>query len=127
MPALGRLLLLAQLINLLNDAVYRRNRLEKRFALHTRTSIAESDDTSDSIVKSNQLIQRAKMNDVLIHASDRNLSILMIQFSLSAMEESDEHHTDETLSEAMRLTGLRNDQAQLIERARARILGRPTQ
>ncbi len=126
-PALGRLLLLAQLINLLNDAVYRRNRLEKRFALHTRTSIAESDDTSDSIVKSNQLIQRAKMNDVLIHASDRNLSILMIQFSLSAMEESDEHHTDETLSEAMRLTGLRNDQAQLIERARARILGRPTQ
>ncbi len=125
---LGRLLLLGQLVNLLNDAVYRRNRLEKRFALHTRTTITEADDTSDSIVKSNELIQRAKMNDVLIHASDRNISILMIQFSLSALEESTTSNTDEEpVVEAMRLTGLRNDQAQLIERARAQILGRPTE
>jgi hypothetical protein len=29
------------------------------------------------------------------------------------------------LNEAMRLSGLRNDQAQLIERTRAQILGRP--
>lgn len=124
-PALGHLLLLAQLINLLSDAVYRRNRLEKRFALHTRTSITEADDTSDSITKSNALIQNAKMNDVLIHASDSNLSRLMIQFSLSAMETSTQN--SDNLNEAMRLSGLRSDQAQLIERTRAQILGRPNE
>jgi hypothetical protein len=124
---LGRLLLLAQLFNLLSDAVYRRHRLEKRFALHTRTAITEADETSDAIVKSIRLIQRATMNDVLIQASDRKISILMIQFSLSAMEESGKNSPDESAIEAMRLTGLRNDQAQLIERARAQILGRPTE
>jgi hypothetical protein len=124
-PALGHLLLLAQLINLLSDAVYRRNRLEKRFALHTRTSITEADEKSDSITKSNALIQHAKMNDVLIYASDSNLSRLMIQFSLSAIETSAENSNDDNLNEAMRLSGLRSDQAQLIERTRAQILGRP--
>ena len=126
-PALGHLLLLAQLINLLSDAVYRRNRLEKRFALHTRTAITEADDTSDSKTKSNALIQQAKTNDVLIHASNSNLSRLIIQFSLSAMEQSNEDSGSMTISEAMRLNGLRHDQAQLIERVRAQILGKPTE
>jgi hypothetical protein len=130
--ALGHLLLLAQLINLLSDAVYRRNRLEKRFALHTCTAITEADDHSDSKTKSHLLIQHAKTNDVLIHASDSHLSRLMIQFSLSAMEQptklSAENSNDShTLSGTMRLSGLRNDQAQLIERTRAQILGRPNE
>ncbi len=125
-PALGHLLLLAQLINLLSDAVYRRNRLEKRFALHTRTAITEVDEASDSATKSTALIQQAKTNDVLIHASDSNLSRLMIQFSLSALQQSTENDSS-GLNEAMRLSGLRSDQAQLIERARAQILGRPNE
>ncbi|MDE2420537.1 MAG: hypothetical protein KGO49_05075 [Gammaproteobacteria bacterium] len=126
-PALGHLLLLAQLINLLSDAVYRRNRLEKRFALHTRTAITEADDTSDSKTKSNLLIQQAKTNDVLIHASNSNLSRLIIQFSLSAMELAQESKDNTAVNEAMRLNGLRNEQAQLIERVRAQILGKPTE
>lgn len=126
-PALGHLLLLAQLINLLSDAVYRRNRLEKRFALHTRTAITEADDTSDSKTKSNLLIQQAKTNDVLIHVSNSNLSRLIIQFSLSAMELVQESNDSTAINEAMRLNGLRNDQAQLIERVRAQILGKPTE
>ncbi len=126
-PALGHLLLLAQLINLLSDAVYRRNRLEKRFALHTRTAITEADDSSDSKIKCNLLIQQAKTNDVLIHASNSNISRLIIQFSLSAMELVQESNDSTTINEAMRLNGLRNDQAQLIERVRAQILGKPTE
>jgi hypothetical protein len=132
-PALGHLLLLAQLVNLLSDAVYRRNRMEKRFALHTYTAIAEADDMSDSKTKSLLLIQQAKINDVLIYASDSNLSRLMIQFSLSAMEQDSELSAEnvdsdsDVLNQAMRLSGLRNDQAQLIERTRAQILGRPSE
>jgi hypothetical protein len=130
--ALGHLLLLGQLINLLSDAVYRRNRLEKRFALHTRTAITEADAHSDSQTKSHILIQQAKTNDVLILASNSHLSRLMIQFSLSAIEQPTDSSTENsdsnnTLNEAMRLSGLRNDQAQLIERTRAQILGRPNE
>jgi hypothetical protein len=131
--ALGHLLLLGQLINLLSDAVYRRNRLEKRFALHTRTAITEADEHADSKTKSHLLIQQAQTNDVLIHASNSNLSRLMIQFSLSTLAQATESSTENIqtgsngmiLNEAMRLSGLRNDQAQLIERTRAQILGRP--
>lgn len=123
-PALGHLLLLAQLINLLSDAVYRRNRLEKRFALHTHTVITEANEAIDATTQSTALIQHAKTNDVLIKVSNSNLSRLMIQFSLSALEEALENGE---LSEVMRLNGLRSDQAQLIERARAQILGKPTE
>ncbi|WP_410210803.1 hypothetical protein [Aquirhabdus sp.] len=124
-PALGHLLLLAQLLNLLSDAVYRRNRVEKRFALHTCAAITEVDTTDESTSSSTQqsaeLIQHANASDVLIHVSDANLSRLMIQFSLSALEKP-----VESLGEVMRLSGLRSDQAQLIERAREQILGRST-
>ena len=124
-PALGHLLLLAQLLNLLSDAVYRRNRVEKRFALHTCAAITEVDTTDESASNSTQqsaeLIQHANASDVLIHVSDANLSRLMIQFSLSALEKP-----VESLGEVMRLSGLRSDQAQLIERAREQILGRST-
>lgn len=126
-PTLGHLLLLAQLINLLSDAVYRRNRLEKRFALHTHTVISEAQETLDAITQSTLLLQQAKTNDVLIKVSESNLSRLMIQFSLSALEQAtDENNTNE-LGEVMRLSGLRSDQAQLIERTRAQILGKPTE
>jgi hypothetical protein len=126
-PTLGHLLLLAQLINLLSDAVYRRNRLEKRFALHTHTVISEAHETLDAITQSTRLLQQAKTNDVLIKVSESNLSRLMIQFSLSALEQAtDGNHTNE-LGEVMRLSGLRSDQAQLIERTRAQILGKPTE
>ncbi len=122
-PALGHLLLLAQLLNLLSDAVYRRNRLEKRFALHTCAAISEvhssAESPSDSTQQSAELMQHANANDVLIHVSDANLSRLMIQFSLSALE-----NPVENIGEVMRLSGLRSDQAQLIERAREQILGR---
>ncbi|AXI01516.1 hypothetical protein [Aquirhabdus parva] len=124
-PALGHLLLLAQLLNLLSDAVYRRNRVEKRFALHTCAAITEVDTADESTPNSTQqsaeLIQHANASDVLIHVSDTNLSRLMIQFSLSALEKP-----VESLGEVMRLSGLRSDQAQLIERAREQILGRST-
>jgi hypothetical protein len=57
----------------------------------------------------------------------------MIQFSLSAMEQDSELSAEnvdsdsDVLNQAMRLSGLRNDQAQLIERTRAQILGRPSE
>lgn len=123
-PALGHLLLLAQLINLLSDAVYRRHRLEKRFALHTHTVISEVHEESDAIAQSTLLTQHAKTNDVLIKVSDSNLSRLMIQFSLNALEQATENNAG---GEVMRLSGLRSDQAQLIERVRAQILGKPTE
>ncbi len=117
--ALGHLLLLAQLLNLLSDAVYRRNKVEKRFALLTRAAITESDDRATAAKHSEDLIASAKGNDVLIAASSSNLSRLIIQFSLSALEQPIEN-----LGDVMRLSGLRSDQAQLIERAREQILGR---
>ena len=117
--ALGHLLLLAQLLNLLSDAVYRRNKVEKRFALLTRAAISESNDSATAAQQSEELINHAKGNDVLIAASSANLSRLIIQFSLSALEQPIEN-----LSDVMRLSGLRSDQAQLIERAREQILGR---
>ncbi len=117
--ALGHLLLLAQLLNLLSDAVYRRNKVEKRFALLTRAAITESNDTTTAAQLSEALINHAKGNDVLIAAASSNLSRLIIQFSLSALEQPIEN-----LSDVMRLSGLRSDQAQLIERAREQILGR---
>lgn len=126
-PALGHLLLLAQLINLLSDAVYRRNRLEKRFALHTHTVISEAHEESDAVAQSTTLMQLAKTNDVLIKVSDSNLSRLLIQFSLTALEQATDGTDNSELSEIMRLNGLRADQAQLIERARAQILGKPTE
>lgn len=126
-PALGHLLLLAQLINLLSDAVYRRHRLEKRFALHTHTVITEANEEVDATTQSAKLIQHAKTNDVLIKVSDSNLSRLLIQFSLGALEQAADDLENNELSEVMRLNGLRTDQAQLIERARAQILGKPTE
>lgn len=117
--ALGHLLLLAQLLNLLSDAVYRRNKVEKRFALLTRAAITECTDNASAAKLSEDLIAHAKGNDVLIAASSTNLSRLIIQFSLSALEQPIEN-----LSDVMRLSGLRSDQAQLIERAREQILGR---
>ena len=126
-PALGHLLLLAQLINLLSDAVYRRHRLEKRFALHTHTVISQANEESDAVAQSTLLTQHAKTNDVLIKVSDSNLSRLLIQFSLSALEQAADGMENSDLSEVMRLNGLRSDQAQLIERARAQILGKPTE
>ncbi|MBC7751359.1 MAG: hypothetical protein H7Z73_06520 [Candidatus Saccharibacteria bacterium] len=122
-PTLGHLLLLAQLVNLLSDAVYRRNRLEKRFALHTHTVISEAHEESDAITQSAILVQHAKTNDVLIKVSDSNLSRLMIQFSLSALEQAVDLPENSEIGEIMRLNGLRSDQAQLIERTRAQILG----
>ena len=126
-PTLGHLLLLAQLINLLSDAVYRRNRLGKRFALHTHTVISEANEASDAIAQSTQLLQQAKTNDVLIKVSESNLSRLMIQFSLSALEQATNSENTADLGEVMRLSGLRSDQAQLIERTRAQILGKPAE
>ncbi|GAC1373741.1 MAG: hypothetical protein NVS3B3_08400 [Aquirhabdus sp.] len=127
-PALGHLLLLAQLINLLSDAVYRRHRSEKRFALHTRTVITEANEAIDATTQSTALIQHAKTNDVLLKVSDSNLSRLLLQFSLSALEQSLDDGTDNNeLNDVMRLNGLRTDQAQLIERARAQILGKPNE
>ncbi len=126
-PALGHLLLLAQLINLLSDAVYRRNRLEKRFALHTHTVISEAHEESDAVAQSTTLMQHAKTNDVLIKVSDSNLSRLLMQFSLTALEQATDDTQNSELNEIMRLNGLRADQAQLIERARAQILGKPTE
>lgn len=126
-PALGHLLLLAQLINLLSEAVYRRHRLEKRFALHTHTVITEANEEVDATTQSAMLIQHAKTNDVLIKVSDNNLSRLLLQFSLSALEQAADGTENHELDEVMRLNGLRTDQAQLIERARAQILGKPTE
>lgn len=126
-PALGHLLLLAQLVNLLSDAVYRRNRLEKRFALHTHTVISEAHEESDAITQSAILVELAKTNDVLIKVSDSNLSRLMIQFSLSALEQAADLPENSEIGEIMRLNGLRSDQAQLIERTRAQILGRSSE
>jgi hypothetical protein len=126
-PALGHLLLLAQLINLLSDAVYRRHRLEKRFALHTHTVITEANEEVDAATQNATLIPHAKTNDVLIKVSDNNLSRLMIQFSLSALEQAVDGTENDALNEVMRLNGLRTDQAQLIERARAQILGKPAE
>ena len=119
--------MLAQLINLLSDAVYRRNRLEKRFALHTYTVITEASEEVDATAQSTALIQHAKTNDVLLKVSDSNLSRLLIQFSLSALEHATDGTQNNEQNEIMRLNGLRADQAQLIERARAQILGKSTE
>ena len=126
-PALGHLLLLAQLFNLLSEAVYRRHRLEKRFALHTHTVISEANENDDAISQSSALLPHAKSNDVLLKVSESNLSRLLIQFSLTALEQPTDDAEDSILKEVMRLNGLRTDQAQLIERARALILGKQTE
>jgi hypothetical protein len=117
--AIGHLLLLGQLLNLISEAVYRRNKVEKRFALLTRAAISESNDSAPAAQQSEALLPHAKGNDVLIAASSANMSRLIIQFSLSALEQPVDN-----VGDVMRLSGLRSDQAQLIERAREQILGR---
>lgn len=118
---LSHLIILAQLINVLSDAVYRRHRSEKRFALHTRVVVSEGFGERDAASHSTQLLAHAATNEVLIHAANQSLSRLIIQFRLTAVE-----NIAAELGETMKLAGLRPEQAQIIERAREQILGATT-
>ena len=110
----------AKLFNLLTEVVYKRHRELKRFALHTRASLAEAqaDHSGQSLAQS--LITYLQANQLAVHASDEQLLTLQQHFELSPLD----NPTDAQTREAVIISAMKLDQAQFIREARERILGR---
>ncbi len=109
---------LAQLFNLLTDVVYRRHREIKRFALHTRTALAEPQHNQPAQALAQSLIHHVEANQLAVHLTDDQLLTLQQYFQLSPFDSP----TDAQTREALLVTAMNVDGARFVSKARERIL-----
>ncbi|XID74949.1 hypothetical protein ACF3NA_10695 [Alkanindiges sp. WGS2144] len=112
------LMQLAQLFNLLTDVVYKRHREIKRFALHTRSTIAEQQHDQPAQALAQSLIQHVEAGQLAVHLSDEQVLKLQQYFQLIALD----NPTDAQTREALLVTAMNVEIARFIGRARDRIL-----
>ncbi|RYY80882.1 MAG: hypothetical protein EOO69_00240 [Moraxellaceae bacterium] len=109
---------LGQLFNLLTDVVYRRHREIKRFALHTRTALAEPQHNQPAQALAQSLIHQVEANQLAVHLTDDQVLNLQQYFQLSAFDSP----TDAQTREALLVTAMNVDGARFVSKARERIL-----
>lgn len=109
---------LAQLVNLLTEVVYRRHREIKRFALHTRTALAEPLHNQPAQALAQSLIHHVAANQLAVHLSDDQVLNLQQYFQLSAFDSP----TDTQTREALLVTAMNVEGARFVSKARERIL-----
>lgn len=109
---------LAQLFNLLTDVVYRRHREIKRFALHTRTALAEQQPNQPAQALAQSLLTHVEANQLAVHLTDEQVLSLQQYFQLSPFDSP----TDAQTREALLVTAINVEGARFISRARERIL-----
>lgn len=109
---------LAQLFNLLTEVVYRRHREIKRFALHTRTALAEPLNQQPAQALAQSLIHQVEANQLAVHLSDDQVLNLQQYFQLSPFDSP----TDAQTREALVVTAINVDGARFVSQARERIL-----
>lgn len=109
---------LAQLFNLLTEVVYRRHRDIKRFALHTRTALAEPQHNQPAQALAQSLIHQVDANQLAVHLTDDQVLNLQQYFQLSPFD----NPTDAQTREALLVTAMNVEGARFVSKARERIL-----
>ena len=109
---------LAQLFNLLTEVVYRRHRDIKRFALHTRTALAEPQHNQPAQALAQSLIHQVDANQLAVHLTDDQVLNLQQYFQLSPFDSP----TDAQTREALLVTAMNVEGARFVSKARERIL-----
>lgn len=109
---------LAQLFNLLTEVVYRRHREIKRFALHTRTALAEPQHNQPAQALAQSLIHQVDANQLAVHLTDDQVLNLQQYFQLSPFDSP----TDTQTREALLVTAMNVEGARFVSKARERIL-----
>jgi hypothetical protein len=109
---------LAQLFNLLTDVVYRRHREIKRFALHTRTALAEQQPNQPAQALAQSLLAHVEANQLAVHLTDEQVLSLQQYFQLSPFDSP----TNAQTREALLVTAINVEGARFISKARERIL-----
>lgn len=110
---------LAQLMNLLTDAVYRRHREIKRFALHTRCAIAEKHADQPAQALAHQLLEHVHSNELAVHLTDSQILQVQQHFQLASLA----NPSNAQMREALMVIAMNMDCAKFVEQARERILG----
>lgn len=109
---------LGQLFNLLTDVVYRRHRDIKRFALHTRTALAEPQHHQPAQALAQSLIHHVEANQLAVHLTDDQVLNLQQYFQLSPFDSP----TDAQTREALLVTAMNVEGVHFVTKARERIL-----
>lgn len=109
---------LGKLMNVLTDAVYRRHREIKRFALHTRCALAEQQGTQPAQALAQQLLEYVQSNELAIHLSDDRVLQVQQHFQLASLPNPMNAQT----REALMVIAMNVDCAKFVEQARDRIL-----
>lgn len=109
---------LGQLFNLLTDVVYRRHRDIKRFALHTRTALAEPQHHQPAQALAQSLIHHVEANQLAVHLTDDQVIHLQQYFQLSPFDSP----TDAQTREALLVTAMNVEGVHFVTKARERIL-----